>query len=114
MHSLRWVCTSRLATWLCLGLCSFLIGSRGIQEVQAQHASRFSILVFSKTEGERHASIEAGVAAIRRLGEAHRFSVTATEDAAAFSDSTIGQYTAVVFLNPSGDVLDTLQQAAFE
>ncbi|SDT39587.1 Protein of unknown function [Jiangella sp. DSM 45060] len=74
----------------------------------------YSILVFSKTAGFRHDSIPAGIAAIQQLGTAHEFDVTATEDAAAFTDENLAQYDAVVWLSTTGDVLNTEQQAAFE
>jgi len=41
----------------------------------------FGILVFSKTAGFRHVSIEPGITAIQALGARHGFSVEATEDA---------------------------------
>ncbi len=69
------------------------------------------VLVFSKTAGYRHDSIPAGVEAIRELGSAHGFEVTATEDASVFTTLSA---TAVVFLSTSGEVLDAAQQAAFE
>ena len=72
------------------------------------------VLVFSKTEGYRHASIEAGIQAIRKLGAAHGFRVEATEDATYFTEEKLGGYAAVVFLNTSGDVLDNWQQADFQ
>lgn len=72
------------------------------------------VLVFSKTEGFRHASIETGVEAIRQLGEAHGFGVDATEDAALFTENNLKNYRAVIFLNTTGDVLDPGQQAEFE
>ena len=74
----------------------------------------YRILVFSKTEGFRHDSIEPGIAAIQALGTEHQFGVTATEDAAYFNADTLAQYAAVVFLNTTGDVLNERQQAAFE
>ncbi|MFB9237645.1 ThuA domain-containing protein [Plantactinospora siamensis] len=74
----------------------------------------YDVLVFSKTAGFRHDSIPAGIQAIRDLGAANNFSVTATEDAAAFTTGNLGRYAAVVFLNTTGDVLDGGQQAAFE
>ncbi len=80
----------------------------------AQAAAEATILVFSKTDGYRHASIPVGVEAIERLGREHGFDVGATEDAAAFTDHNLARYAAVVFLNTSGDVLDDAQQAAFE
>ncbi|MEQ0560778.1 ThuA domain-containing protein [Amycolatopsis sp. NEAU-NG30] len=69
------------------------------------------VLVFSKTAGYRHDSIPAGIQAIRELGAAHGFDVTATEDASAL---TSAPWAAVVFLSTSGEVLDPAQQAAFE
>ncbi|RIQ12963.1 DUF1349 domain-containing protein [Jiangella rhizosphaerae] len=74
----------------------------------------YSILVFSKTAGFRHDSIPAGIAAIQQLGAEHDFDVTATEDAAAFTDENLAQYDAVVWLSTTGDVLNADQQAAFE
>src|SRR5688572_14345064 len=72
------------------------------------------VLVFSKTAGYRHSSIETGIAAVRRLGQEHGFSIEATEDAAAFSEKNLRRFRAVVFLNTTGDVLNPRQQDAFE
>ena len=72
------------------------------------------LLVFSKTEGYRHASIEPGQEALRRLGRQHGFEVVVTEDAAVFREDNLRQYDAVVFLNTTGDVLDDEQQQRFE
>jgi type 1 glutamine amidotransferase len=74
----------------------------------------YDVLVFSKTAGFRHDSIPAGVQAVRELGAANDFTVTATEDASVFTNGTLGRYEAVVFLNTTGDVLDPAQQTAFE
>ncbi|GAA1601719.1 ThuA domain-containing protein [Catellatospora bangladeshensis] len=81
---------------------------------QRADAAPFSVLVFSKTAGFRHDSIPAGVTAVRNLGTANGFTVDATEDATAFSDTNLAKYAAVVFLSTTGDVLDANQQAAFE
>ncbi len=72
------------------------------------------VLVFSKTAGYRHSSIEVGVATIRSLGTEMGFAVDATEDAAAFTDRNLRRYRAVVFMSTTGDVLNDAQQAAFE
>lgn len=72
------------------------------------------VLVFSKTTGYRHESIETGVEAVHELGREHGFGVDATEDAAAFTADNLRRYAAVVFLSPSGDVFDDAQRAAFE
>ncbi|MEV4134880.1 ThuA domain-containing protein [Dactylosporangium sp. NPDC049742] len=74
----------------------------------------FDVLVFSKTAGFRHDSIPAGITAIQQLGAANGFTVTATEDANAFTTANLAQYEAVVFLSTTGDVLNATQQTAFE
>ena len=75
---------------------------------------RFSVLVFSKTTGFRHDSIPQGIAALEALGAEYGFAVDRTEDAARFSDAVLARYKVVVFLNTTGDVLDTGEKAAFE
>ncbi|SFD53792.1 ThuA domain-containing protein [Streptomyces aidingensis] len=80
----------------------------------AQAHDEFDVLVFSRTAGFRHDSIDEGIAAIRQLGAENHFSVTATEDPAQFTDANLAQYEAVVWLSTTGDVLDSAQQAAFE
>ncbi|MGW2067711.1 ThuA domain-containing protein [Streptomyces sp. NPDC001953] len=72
------------------------------------------VLVFSKTAGFRHESIPDGVAAVRQLGGTGGFAVDATEDAGAFTSKNLKRYDAVVFLSTTGDVLDSVQQSAFE
>ncbi|MGW6739976.1 ThuA domain-containing protein [Streptomyces sp. NPDC055025] len=72
------------------------------------------VLVFSRTAGFRHSSIPAGIAAVQRLGTANGFTVTATEDAGAFTAANLAQYQAVVWLSTTGDVLNATQQTAFE
>ncbi len=72
------------------------------------------VLVFSKTAGFRHDSIEIATETIAALGAQHGFEVMATEDAAAFSTAGLAGFDAVVFLMTTGDVLDAASQAALE
>lgn len=78
-----------------------------------QNLPAFNVLVFSKTAGFRHQSIPAGIAAIRTLGRQNNFRVEASEDATLFTDTRLARYQAVIFLNTTGDILNTSQQAAF-
>jgi len=87
--------------------------SSGIAEAENTQP-RFAVLVFSKTTGFRHDSIPHGIAAIKRLGADHGFSVDSTEDAARFTDVELPRYKVVVFLSTTGDILDDGQKAAFE
>jgi type 1 glutamine amidotransferase len=73
-----------------------------------------NILVFSKTVGFRHASIDVAVPAVTALGEARGWMMNATEDAGVFTASGLEPYDVVVFLMTTGDVLDEAQQVAFE
>jgi cytochrome c len=73
-----------------------------------------SVLVFSKTKGYRHSSIETGIATVKEMGKKFSFNVDATEDATLINEDNLKQYDAVIFLNTTGDVLDYYQQADFE
>lgn len=72
------------------------------------------VLVFSKTMAFKHASIPAGVAAIQKLGSENGFAVDTTKNAELFTDENLKQYSAVIFLSTTGNVLDQYQEAAFE
>src|SRR5213594_888911 len=78
------------------------------------HGQEPRVLVFSKTVAFRHSSIPNGIAAIRKLGQENGFAVDATEDAGAFTQKNLARYSAVVFLNTTGDVLNAAQQDVFE
>ena len=69
------------------------------------------MLVFHRTEGFRHDSIEAGIDAVVALGG---YQVTATEDPAIFTSAGLEPFAVVVFLNTTGDVLDDAQQRSLE
>lgn len=72
------------------------------------------VLVFTKTEGFRHESIETGVETIKELGKNNAFEVLQTEDASMFTKSSLEQFDLVIFLNTTGDVLNEEQQSNFE
>ncbi|MEU0089323.1 ThuA domain-containing protein [Kribbella sp. NPDC006257] len=86
----------------------------GWKPVSAAAAAPYQVLVFSKTAGFRHDSIPAGIQAIRDLGTANGFTVTASEDSNVFTGSQLAAFKAVVFLSTTGDILNDTQQAAFE
>ena len=79
------------------------------------HAQQFKALLYTKTNGWHHDSINAGVTAIQDLAKLHHFDVTWTENTGmVFNDKALAQYQVVIFLLTTGDVLDDTQQAAFE
>ncbi len=72
------------------------------------------ILVFSKTNGFRHDSIETGIAAVKKMGEENSFGVDATEDSAKFTADFLKDFKVVIFLSTTGDILNDTQQKVFE
>lgn len=72
------------------------------------------VLVFSKTAGFRHEAIKDGIEAIQKLGKEHGFLVDTTENSLYFHEDSLSRYSAVIFLNTTGDVLDYRQQKDFE
>ena len=72
------------------------------------------VLVFSKTQGFRHSSIPNGKAALLKLGTENNWKVDTTEDASIFTEDNLKKYAAVIFLNTTGNVLNTYQETAFE
>lgn len=73
-----------------------------------------TVLVFSKTSGFRHGSIEAGIEMVEKLGDTYGYHVTATEDSSVFTDANLAQYNTIVFMNTTGDIFDGSQKAAFQ
>lgn len=93
-----------------LTLCSLLCLITGF----TVHKAKDAVLVFSKTKGFRHKSIEPGKLGLIKLGQENGFSVDTTENAALFTPENLKKYKAVVFLSTTGDILNDEQQSAFE
>lgn len=72
------------------------------------------VLVFSKTAGYHHESIPAGIAAIQKLGSENGFEVDTTTQSSKFNEENLSQYSTVIFLSTTGDVLNHIQEAEFE
>ena len=72
------------------------------------------ILVFTKTAGFRHQSIEKGVSTLRNLGNANNFEITNSEDSSIFTQSGLSEYDLIIFLSTTQDILNEQQQEAFE
>jgi type 1 glutamine amidotransferase len=72
------------------------------------------ILVFTKTKGFRHESIQSGKEAIFKLAQKNNFEVDTTENSSAFTNENLKKYKAVIFLNTTGDVLNDNQQNDFQ
>ncbi|RZK81077.1 MAG: ThuA domain-containing protein [Pedobacter sp.] len=77
-------------------------------------AQKKNVLVFSKTVGFHHSSINVGVAAVQKLGLENKFKVDTTTNSGLFTTENLKKYGAVIFMNTTGDVLNEEQQTAFE
>lgn len=69
------------------------------------------MLVFSKTAGFRHDCIPTAIDELKKMPG---LQVTATEDAAIFTENNLKNYDVVLFQCTTGDVLNDSQQRAFE
>jgi len=75
---------------------------------------KINVLVFSKTTGFRHNSISAGLKMMSDLAQERKWILSATENADLFTPEFLKTFDAVVFLNPTQDVLNDQQQKNFE
>lgn len=64
--------------------------------------------------GFKHASIPAGITAIQKLGMENGFEVDTTKNGELFNEENLKQYSSVIFLSTTMNVLDHNQEAAFE
>lgn len=86
------ISVSALGVMLLLFICSTSLA-------WAQNAK---ILVFSKTAGYHHGSIEPGIAALIKLGAENKFDVDTTTDYKKFTKDNLKQYATIVFMSPTG------------
>ena len=73
-----------------------------------------NLLIYSKTKAFRHECIEPGSQALQSYFSQHGIESTFTEDSSVFTSSNLAQYDAVMFFQTTGNVLDSVQQIAFE
>ena len=74
-------------------------------EAAAKPAKERKILIFSKTNGFRHGSIETGAKALTLLGEkTGAWSAVHSEDDTMFEAENLKQFDAVVMVNTTGDI----------
>ena len=82
--------------------------------VSANAQKQFKALLVTTTKCWHHESVHAGVLAIQQLGVRNFFDVTLLEDPNGITDRSMQQYQVVIFLNTTGDILDTAQQRVME
>lgn len=72
------------------------------------------VLVYSRTTGFRHPSIEDAKAFFTDLPAREGIVAALTEDPADFTDEALAAFDVVAFVNTTGEILDDAQQAALE
>lgn len=99
---------------LLLSIIAGLLFQWGYNQNPVDSSQNENILLFTKTAGFRHSSIETGVKLVKMLGEQNGFNVTHTEDASVFNDSFLKNIDLIVFLSTTGDILNPKQELAFK
>jgi len=82
-------------------------------KIAVQSSKKDKILLFSKTNGWRHKSIPSGIAALKKMGLENNWQVDTTEDSLQFNYENLRQYKTLVFVNTTGNILNTEQEKAF-
>jgi len=80
----------------------------------AQNKSVDKVLLFSKTTGFRHESIEKGVATLTQLLSENEIEVQHSEKSYLFTTEKLKEFKTIVFLNTTGDILNDAQKLAFQ
>ncbi|MBE8714869.1 ThuA domain-containing protein [Sphingobacterium hungaricum] len=80
----------------------------------AQEKQIHKVLIFTKTAGFRHESIPKGTEVLSKLLKDNSFQVEHTEESSVFTPEKLNQFSCVIFLNTTGDILDASQKNAFE
>ena len=95
-----------IMTKVALLFCLFLAG--------ASHAAQFNVLLFTKTDGWHHKSINKSVSAFETMSKKYHFTYEWHEDASRFNDDNLKKFDAIVFLLTTGDILNEAQQKSME
>lgn len=80
--------------------------------VRAQ--KQFKALLITKTAGWHHESINDGVEAIKALADRNYFDVQWHQDAIKITDKYLQDFQVLIFLNTTGNILDSAEQKAVE
>ena len=82
--------------------------------VTTAQAAQFNVLLFTKTTGWHHKSINKSISAFEKMSEQYNFDFEWHEDATRFNDKNLEKFDAIVFLLTTGDILNDAQQKSME
>ena len=101
------------STLLCVFLLSACEGDKPTKvDVSSNQSAK--VLIFTKTKGWRHKSIEPGRELLQQALQGKGMQVQLSEDASIFNDRVLSEFSAIVFFNTTGDILNSQQQVAME
>ncbi|MGY0642854.1 MAG: ThuA domain-containing protein, partial [Paraglaciecola chathamensis] len=69
-------------------------------------AAQFNVMLFTKTAGWHHKSINQSVSAFEKMSKKYNFDYEWHEDATRFNDENLEQFDVIVFLLTTGDILN--------
>lgn len=72
------------------------------------------VLVFTRTNGYRHASIPTAITTLKEIGAANRIQVVASEDPAVFTAANLRNFAAIAFANTVGNILTPAGRTAIQ
>ncbi len=75
--------------------------------------SKLNLLVFSKTNGYRHESIESGKIILKEIADENNFLIDFSEDSKIFT-SDLSKYNVIVFLNTYGNIFNPKEEESFK
>ncbi len=91
-----------------------LVGLLVCSQIVVAQTKQFKTLLVTTTKGWHHESLHAGVLAVQQLGVKNFFDVALFENPEGFTDKYLEQFRVVIFLNTTGDILDSAQQKVME
>jgi hypothetical protein len=92
----------------------FLFLQFGLLTTTIAQQKQFKALLVTTTNGWHHESLHSGVLAIKELSVKNFFDVVLFENPRGFTDKYLEQFKVVIFLNTTGDILDSAAQKVME
>ncbi len=91
-----------------------MLAAQFILNLSVSAQKQFKALLIPTTNGWRHESVHAGVLAIQQLAIKNFFDVVYFDDPGSFTDKNLAQFQVIIFLNTTGNILDSAQQKVME
>src|SRR5687768_7386824 len=95
-----------------LCLVFFLVSCKTTEREPESPEAKLNVLIFSKTNGFRHESIDQGGISMKEYFTTHNISFTHSEDSTVFNSNNLSAFDVVMFFNTTGNILDSMQQNA--